>query len=72
MEFQTTKNRLTFHVELGHTASLTLICNCLFSFEADEHHTATAKSLEVDEQLLKAGFKYVTERDRIKTCPRRK
>jgi hypothetical protein len=54
--------------------------NCIFSqknrilinFESDEYHTATSKSLKEDENLLKAGFEYVTERDGIKIYRKRK
>jgi hypothetical protein len=39
----------------------TLIYRHFVNFEGDEYHTATAKSLQEDEELLKAGFEYVTE-----------
>jgi hypothetical protein len=44
----------------------TLIYTHLVNFESDEYHTATAKTLKEDEDLLKAGFEYVTERDEVK------
>lgn len=44
----------------------------LVNFEADEYHTATSKSLKQDEELLMAGFDYVTERDGIKIYRKRK
>jgi hypothetical protein len=49
-----------------------MICTRLISFEGDEHHTATSKSLKEDEDLLKAGFEYVTERDGVKIYRKRK
>jgi hypothetical protein len=36
------------------------------NFEGDEYYVKTAKNLKEDEELLKAGFEYVTERDEIK------
>jgi hypothetical protein len=42
------------------------------SFEGGEHRTATSKCLKEDEELLKAGFEYVTERDEIKEWRKRK
>jgi hypothetical protein len=44
----------------------------LVHFDVDEYHTATSKSLKQDEELLKAGFEYVTERDDIKIYRKRK
>jgi hypothetical protein len=44
----------------------------LVNFESDEYHTATSKSLKEDQELLKAGFEYVTERDGIKIYRKRK
>jgi hypothetical protein len=38
----------------------------LVNFESDDYHVATAKTLKEDEDLLKAGFEYVTEREGIK------
>ena len=50
----------------------TLVYPHLVNFEGDEYHTATSKSLKEDEELLKAGFEYVTERDEIKIYRKRK
>jgi hypothetical protein len=49
-----------------------MIYTHLVNFEADEYHTATSKSLKRDEELLMAGFEYVTERDEIKIFRKRK
>ena len=50
----------------------TLIYTHLVSFDGDEYHTATSKSLKEDEGLLKAGFEYVTEREGTKIYSKRK
>ena len=44
----------------------------LVNFEGNEYHTATSKSLNEDEELLKAGFEYVTDRDGTKIYRKRK
>jgi len=44
----------------------------LAAFESDEDHTATAKSLKEDEEVLKAGLEYVTERNGAKIYRNRK
>jgi hypothetical protein len=54
------------------TAGETTTKGHLVNFEADEYHTATSKSLKRDEELLMAGFEYVTERDEIKIFRKRK
>lgn len=63
------KTRDILHVKelFGHrNINSTLIYMHLIKFEDDEFHTATAKSIKEDEELMKAGFEYVTERDGIK------
>jgi len=57
----------TILVELG-----TGVYAHLVNFEGDEYHVRVAKTLKEDEELLKAGFEYVTERDRIKIYRKRK
>jgi hypothetical protein len=60
-------------IAFGHRSiTSTLIYTHLVNFEDNEYHTATAKSLKEDEELLKAGFEYVTERDGIKIYRERK
>jgi hypothetical protein len=44
----------------------------LINFESDEYHTATAKTLKEDEELLRTGFEYVAERDGVKIYRKRK
>ena len=49
-----------------------MIYTHLVNFEGDDFITKTSKSIEEDEELLKAGFEYVTERDGIKIYRKRK
>jgi hypothetical protein len=73
MEYHRTKDILHVKERLGHRSiTSTLIYTHLVSFEGDEYHTATSKSLKEDEELLKAGFEYVTEREGIKIYRKRK
>jgi integrase len=73
MEYHKTKNILHVQDRLGHRSiTSTLIYTHLVNFESDEYHTATAKSLKEDEDLLKAGFEYVTDRDGVKIYRKRK
>ena len=59
--------------KLGHRSiTNTLVCTHLVSFEGDEYQTATSKSIKEDEELLKAGFEYVTERDKVEVYRKRK
>jgi len=73
MEYHRTKDILHVKERLGHrNINSTLIYTHLVNFEGDEYHTATSKSLKEDEELLKAGFEYVTDRDTIKIYRKRK
>jgi len=73
MEYHKTKDILHIQERLGHRdIKSTLIYTHLVNFEGDEYYTATAKSLKEDEELLKAGFEYVTERDGVKIYRKRK
>jgi integrase len=73
MEYHKTKNILHVQERLGHRSiTSTMIYTHLINFESDEYHTATSKSLKEDEDLLKAGFEYVTERDGVKIYRKRK
>ena len=40
------------------------MCMLFVNLETHENHTATSKSLE-KEELVKVGFEYVTEQDRV-------
>jgi len=73
MEYHRTKDILHVKERLGHrNINSTLIYTHLVNFEGDEYHTATSKSLKEDEELLKAGFEYVTDRDEAKIYRKRK
>lgn len=73
MEYHKTKNILHVQERLGHRSiTSTMVYTHLVNFESDEYNTATSKSLKEDEDLLKAGFEYVTERDGVKIYRKRK
>ena len=73
MEYHRTRDILHVKERLGHRSILnTTIYTHLVSFEGDDYHTATSKSIYEDEELLKSGFDYVTERDGIKIYRKRK
>jgi hypothetical protein len=73
MEYHKTKNILHVQEKLAHRSiTSTMTYAHLINFESGEYHTATSKSLKEDEDLLKAGFDYVTERDGINIYRKRK
>ena len=73
MEYHKTKDILHVQERLGYRhITSTLIYTHLVSFESDDYHVRIAKTLKEDEELLKAGFEYVTERDGIKIYRKRK
>lgn len=73
LEYHKTKDILNVEERFGHrTITSTLVYTQLVSFEDYEYHTATAKSIKEYEELLLAGFEYVTERDGIKINRKRK
>ncbi len=73
MEYHKTKDILHVQRVFGYrNINSTLIYTHLVNFESDEYHTATSKSLQEDEELLKAGFEYATERDEVKIFRKRK
>jgi len=73
MEYHKTKDILHVKEVLGHRhISSTLIYIHLVNFESDEYHTAMSKSLGRDEELLAAGFEYVTDRESVKIYRKRK
>jgi len=73
MEYHKTKDILHVKEKLGHKSiTSTLIYTHLVSFESKEYHVRTAKTIKEDEELLKAGFEYVTERDGVKIYKKRK
>ncbi len=73
MEYFKTKDILYVKERLGHRRiESTLVYTHLVNFEGDEYHVKTSASASEDEELLKAGFEYVTERDGIKMYRKRK
>ena len=73
MEYYRTKDILHVKERLGHRRiESTLVFTRLVSFEGNEYHVKTAKNLKEDEELFKAGCEYVTERDGVKICSKRK
>ena len=49
-----------------------MIYTHLVSFESDELHVRVAKSIKEDEELIEAGFEYITDRDGMKLYKKRK
>jgi len=73
MEYHRTKDILHVKERLGHRSlTSTLIYTQLISFESDEYHVRTAKTIKEDEELIEAGFEYVTDRDGFKIYRKRK
>jgi len=63
MECHKTKDILYVQQQLGHRSVLsTMRYQQLVNFESDDYHVKTAQSLKEDEELVSAGFEYVTER----------
>jgi len=58
---------------LGHrNIQNTLLYTQLISFESDEFHSATAKTVQEAQKLIEAGFEYVCEFDEVKVFRKRK
>jgi len=73
MEYSRTKDILYVMEILGHRdIKTTLIYTQLVNFEGDNYHVKAATTLKEDEELLRAGFEYVTERDGVKIYRKRK
>jgi integrase len=73
MEYHKTKDTLHVQQRLGHRSILsTMLYTQLVSFESDDYHVKTARSLKEDEELVSAGFEYVTEREGVKIYRKRK
>ena len=67
MEYHRTKDILHVKERLGHKSILnTLMYTHLVSFESDDYHVKTAKTIKEDQELVKTGFEYVTERNEVK------
>ncbi|RLI79553.1 site-specific integrase [Archaeoglobales archaeon] len=73
MLYHQTKDILLVKERLGHkNITSTMIYTHLINFESNEFIVKTASTLEEDEELIKAGFEYVTERNGIKIYRKRK
>ncbi|MBS7616931.1 tyrosine-type recombinase/integrase [Candidatus Bathyarchaeota archaeon] len=73
MEYAKTKDILHVMKTLGHrNLQTTLIYTQLTSFESNEYHSATARTVEEAKQLIEAGFEYVCEIDKVQLFRKRK
>ena len=73
MEYHRTKDILHVKHLLGYRSiDSTMIYTHLVSFESDEFHVRVSKSIKEDEELIEAGFEYITERDGMKLYRKRK
>lgn len=73
MEYAKTKDILYVMKILGHrNIQNTLLYTQLISFESDEFHSATAKTVEDAQKLIEAGFEFVCEFDNVKIFRKRK
>jgi integrase len=73
MEYHRTKDILHVMQVLGHkNINNTLMYTQLINFENDEYHCKTARTLKEDQELIEAGFEFVTDRDGIKIYRKRK
>jgi len=73
MEYHKTKDLLHVQQRLGHRSILsTMIYTQLVNFESDKYHVKTAKNVKEDEELIAAGFEYVTDRHGVKIYRKRK
>jgi integrase/predicted RNA-binding Zn-ribbon protein involved in translation (DUF1610 family) len=73
MEYAKTKDILHVMKMLGHrNIQNTLLYTQLISFESDEYHSATAKTVQDAQKLIEAGFDYVCEFNEVKIFKKRK
>jgi integrase len=73
MEYAKTKDILHVMKILGHkNIQNTLLYTQLISFESDEFHSATAKTVQDAQKLIEVGFEYVCEFNEVKIFRRRK
>jgi hypothetical protein len=67
MEYHKTKGIVHVMRMLGHKKiENTMIYTQLISFESDQYHARTAKTLKETCDLVEAGFEYVTDLDDCK------
>lgn len=73
MEYHKTKDILHVKEMLGHRSlNNTLVYTQLVTFESDDYHSATAKTVEEAKQLVEAGFEYVCDVENCKLFRKRK
>jgi integrase len=73
MEYAKTKDILHVMKMLGHrNIQNTLLYTQLISFESDQFHSATAKTVQDAQKLIEAGFEYVCEFNEVKIFKKRK
>jgi hypothetical protein len=73
MEYAKTKDILHVMKMLGHrNIQNTLLYTQLISFESDQYHSATAKTVQDAQKLIEAGFEYVCEFNEVKIFKKRK
>jgi integrase len=73
MEYHKTKDLLHVQQRLGHRSIMsTMLYTQLVNFESDDYHVKIAKNIKEDEELISAGFEYVTEREGAKIYRKRK
>ena len=73
MEYHKTKDVLHVMQVLGHrNIQNTLIYTHLVSFESNDFHVATAKTINEAKQLVESGFEYVTDMEDVKLFRKRK
>jgi integrase len=72
-EYAKTKDMLHVMKMLGHkNIQNTLLYTQLISFESDDFHSATAKTIQEAQKLVETGFEYVTDFDGVKLFRKRK
>lgn len=73
MEYHKTKDILYIMRPLGYrNIQSTLLYAQLISFESDEFHSATAKTVQDAQKLVGAGFQYVCDFGEVKLFRKRK
>jgi integrase len=73
MEYAKTRDILHVKQQMGHKKiETTLIYTQLLNLNEDEWTCKTATNIKEDQELLEAGFEYITERDGLKLYRKRK
>lgn len=73
MLYHKTKNLVLVQQKLGHKSiENTQVYTQLITFESDDFHSATARTVEEAQKLVEAGFEYVCDFDDLKLFRKRK